>query len=104
MYNVFTVIVLIITGLLIIFLLFLLSKQSRTDALSKQNKEIHAVHSICPLCGSGLTRSEKVKSVLFPGKPDSMMEIYGCPYCFPPDNKIKRICPVCKKELKKTAL
>jgi len=53
----------------------------------------------CPLCGSTLKDNKRVKSVLFPGKPDSMMEINGCPYCFPVNPDIKRICPVCKKEV-----
>ena len=55
----------------------------------------------CPLCGSNLTDNKRVKSVLFPGKPDSMMEINGCPYCFPSNPDILRICPVCKKEVPK---
>ena len=55
----------------------------------------------CPLCGSDLTNNKRVKSVLFPGKPDSMMEIYGCPYCYPVNSDIVRICPVCKKEVPK---
>jgi len=55
----------------------------------------------CPLCGSELRDNKRVKSVLFPGKPDSMMEINGCPYCFPVNSDIKRICPVCKKEVPK---
>lgn len=71
----------------------------------------------CPLCGTVLEKSEKVRSVLYPGKPDSMMEIFGCPYCYSghfgsvaaasPDRskttrhrRLKpRSCPVCKQEL-----
>lgn len=53
----------------------------------------------CPLCGSDLSGNKRVKSVLFPGKPDSMMEINGCPYCFPVNSEIVRLCPVCKKEV-----
>jgi hypothetical protein len=53
----------------------------------------------CPLCGSTLRDNKRVKSVLFPGKPDSLMEINGCPYCYPANSDIKRICPVCKKEV-----
>ena len=55
----------------------------------------------CPLCGSDLVDNKRVKSILYPGKPDSMMEINGCPFCFPVNSKIKRICPVCKKEVPK---
>lgn len=71
----------------------------------------------CPLCGTVLEKSEKVRSVLYRGKPDSMMEIFGCPYCYsghfgsaaaasPDKSKTARhrrmkprICPVCKQEL-----
>ncbi len=105
MYNVFIPVVLILTALLIIFLLYLLHKQKKTDyGTSYQQLKSESFHSTCPLCGSGLTKSEKVKSVLFKGSPDSMMEIYGCPYCYPPNNRIKRICPVCRKELQKDSI
>jgi len=70
----------------------------------------------CPLCGTVLEKAEKVKSVLYPGKPDGMMEIYGCPYCYsgksgkaagysPSGRRLKpRVCPVCKKELPRNGL
>jgi hypothetical protein len=51
----------------------------------------------CPLCGSLLARGEVVKSVVFPGKPDRIMHVFGCPHCLPPDGELERICPVCKK-------
>jgi hypothetical protein len=49
----------------------------------------------CPLCGELLTNGEKVHSVIYPGKPDKLMEIYGCPHC--KSTSDKRRCPVCKK-------
>ncbi len=104
MYNVFIPVVLIITALLIIFLLYLLHKQKNPVYSTSYRSQNELIHSTCPLCGSGLTKSEKVKSVLFKGNPDSMMEIYGCPYCYPPNNRVKRICPVCRKELKKDSI
>jgi len=75
----------------------------------------------CPLCGTVLEKSEKVRSVLYPGKPDSMMEIFGCPYCYSGSigsgpasatsmkkrsaRRLKaRLCPVCKKELPENGL
>lgn len=58
----------------------------------------------CPLCGTVLEKREKVKSVLYPGKPDGMMEIYGCPYCYGPRAQKERICPVCKKPVPKDGL
>jgi hypothetical protein len=74
----------------------------------------------CPLCGTVLAKTEKVKSVVYPGKPDSMMEIFGCPYCYsgkigktgkigntaPNSRSVRttkrlkpRICPVCTREM-----
>jgi len=97
--------VLIMTGTIVVVLLILLfmieryghrrvrSRPGPTVTIPKTTK--------CPLCGSELKDNKRVKSVLFPGKPDSMMEINGCPYCFPVNSDIKRICPVCKKEVPK---
>lgn len=99
MYNVFTFIVPIITGIIVIILLLLLLRKSSGETSGKTSVQPQVFHTSCPLCGSGLERGERVKSVLFKGVPDSMMEIYGCPHCYPPNKNIKRICPVCKKEL-----
>lgn len=57
---------------------------------------------ICPLCDSLLLKGEKVRSVLYPalpGEKDSIMEVMGCPMCYPPNPLHKRICPVCGKEV-----
>ena len=53
----------------------------------------------CPLCGTILTEGRKVSSILYPGKPDGMMEIHGCPFCIPPAGTAARLCPVCGKEV-----
>ncbi len=54
----------------------------------------------CPICGSALKKGETVKSKVYPGRGvDSLMDVYGCPRCIPPEGREKRICPVCKKEL-----
>jgi hypothetical protein len=73
------------------------------DLASKHQVSSEVFHR-CPLCGSLLTKKEKVKSVLYPGKPDGMMEIYGCPYCYGPGSKKERTCPVCKKALPREGL
>ena len=99
MYNVFTFIVPIITGIIVIILLLLLLRKGSGETFDKTRTQQGVFHTSCPLCGSGLEKGQRVKSVLFKGTPDSMMEIYGCPHCYPPNNKIKRICPVCKTEL-----
>jgi len=60
----------------------------------------------CPLCGSALGPGERVHSIVFAtktggavGAPDKIMEIAGCPHCRPPAT-LRRVCPVCKKELR----
>jgi uncharacterized protein with PIN domain len=54
----------------------------------------------CPLCGSRLGPGERVHSTVFATKTeDKIMEISGCPHCRPPAS-LKRLCPVCKKELR----
>ncbi len=53
----------------------------------------------CPLCGSAMQRKEKVHSVLYPGGQDRMMDIHGCPHCYPPSPSVRRRCPVCSREL-----
>lgn len=95
--------VLIISGLILMLLLFYLFKtRNKQVEIPKVEKPVSNRH--CPLCGEPLVSGERVHSVLYPGKPDSMMEIYGCPYCEKPDAKNKRRCPVCKKELPSDAV
>lgn len=54
----------------------------------------------CPLCGSVLLKGERVHSVVYATKTeDKLMEISGCIHCKPPAT-LRRLCPVCKKELR----
>jgi hypothetical protein len=100
------IVVLIITGSVVVILLILLLMIERHGD-RRRGRSLPAPTTTtetgkttkCPLCGSDLTGNKRVKSVLFPGKPDSMMEINGCPYCFPVNSEIVRLCPVCKKEV-----
>jgi hypothetical protein len=113
------ILMLIATGTVVIVLLFLLlfteryGRRSRRDRSRPKDalvsRKLASDQPVptgtspkttkCPLCGSDLENNKRVKSVLFPGKPDSMMEINGCPYCFPVNSNNVRICPVCKKEV-----
>ncbi len=106
--------VLIVSGLAVLLLLIYLigsgkKSSSARKVPSPENGETETVkRRPCPLCGELLKKGETVHSVLYPGKPDSIMEIYGCPFC---DTKPKggesetktsghrntRTCPVCKK-------
>ncbi len=99
MYNTFTFLVIIFTGITVAVLLLLLLRSDKRGYGGEKGNNTSGTGSSCPICGSGLKGNERVKSVLFPGSPDRMMEIYGCPRCYPSNPEIKRICPVCGKEL-----
>lgn len=85
---------------LIALLLFIYLFSSRKQAENRRKKvpqtdEKAGKH--CPLCGELLTNGERIHSVIYPGEPDKLMEIYGCPHC--ESKPGKRKCPVCKKTM-----
>lgn len=100
-------IIVILLGVIVILLsvTFGLPKKGQKDFAVKReltNKDLlpktETRQKPCPLCGSLLSKNETVKSKLYSTKQkDSIMDIFGCPYCIPPGGKNKRICPVCKK-------
>ncbi len=60
----------------------------------------------CPVCGTMLRRGETVHSVYYRNKSrenhqlpveEIYTEIYGCPHCWPANDRSPRICPVCRK-------
>ena len=53
----------------------------------------------CPICRAMLKKGERVKSAVYTGTPDSIAHIYGCVYCYPPNQEYRRYCPVCRKEI-----
>ena len=100
--------------LLLIFLavLLLFSFRKTTRARTRQDDIDYSrimnsgPVSDCPLCGEPLQKGERVHSLLFPGgKEDSIMHIYGCPYCYAehprrnPAPLKKRNCPSCRSPL-----
>jgi len=92
-------VVLVLIGIILVVLLVLLRNQKNGE-----RPVVHATggrgYRTCPLCGEQLAPGESVKSALYPaekGASDRMMEIYGCPHCYPAGKT--RYCPVCKKEL-----
>lgn len=60
----------------------------------------------CPICEWPLQKGEKVHSKIYESKSDTIMHIFGCPYCYKNHPKSRyrsdsiRICPSCKKRLK----
>ena len=92
----------------IVWLLRVLVKSGRhrlaTGGSSHNTKSARLVNAPgrpCPLCNTALAVGERVHSVVFPGKSDKLVEIYGCPHCRPTSGTAtaRRICPVCKQEL-----
>ena len=56
----------------------------------------------CPLCDSNLYVGENIISKVYRpmNVPDQLMVIMGCPHCYPRcEPGLKRICPVCHKEV-----
>ena len=80
-------------GILIISLL----RKNPIEGEQSDKKGSGKKGSPCPICGSILIKAEKVKSIVYPGKPDKIMHIFGCPFCYPTGEK--RFCPVCSKEI-----
>jgi len=102
------IIVLILSILIAMFLLyFLLSSKKHKEHGSEEKPGPEAEKrrgKPCPLCGELLSAGERVHSVIYPGKPDKLMEIFGCPHCEtePQARKAgpnKRKCPVCKQTM-----
>jgi hypothetical protein len=74
-------------------------KQNKKSIKPKKHEPLPNGKS-CPLCSAELLQGQTVKSVLYPkspGSPDRLMEIHGCPYCYPAPGSKKRLCPVCKQ-------
>ena len=56
----------------------------------------------CPLCSTPLAKGEDMTSRIFRpmNTPDQRMIVLGCPHCYPHiQRNVKRICPVCAKEV-----
>lgn len=96
-------IVLILMIIVILVLLGVYFRLSRGDDESRTEVLVQAPKpgklTPCPLCRTLLKPGERVHSVVYPGKGDRLVEIYGCPYCYPPNSSYPRYCPSCKREI-----
>jgi hypothetical protein len=54
----------------------------------------------CILCGSLLEKRENIKSKKYETDRDTMVHIFGCPYCYGDAALRQRTCPVCKKQMR----
>lgn len=56
----------------------------------------------CPMCNTPLAKNEDMFSRIYRpmNTPDQRMTVHGCPHCYPrPEPSVKRICPVCGKQV-----
>ena len=89
-------------ALVVGLLIFTLQKAKDNEA-KKRGKETRGRRAPsertrpCPLCGTALKKGEKVRTVVYPAKGDTLAEVYGCPYCYGENATAVRICPFCKK-------
>ena len=69
----------------------------------KKNAKKKIVQNVkCPLCSSDLFVGENLISKVYRpmNVPDQLMTVWGCPHCYPKcEPGLKRICPVCHKEV-----
>ncbi|TVR59358.1 MAG: hypothetical protein EA426_07455 [Spirochaetaceae bacterium] len=90
------------------FLLFTLIRIKKSDYYALANnmadrtRRSLEVLKPCPLCGELLRKGETVHTHVFnkgaKTKPDdTLVHMFGCKYCRPPNAKKARICPVCRK-------
>ena len=100
--------IILLMAVVVVWLLRILvktGKQRSQSSVSGRNRGASRVVNRpgkpCPLCNTPLEAGERVHSVVFPGKTDKLVEIYGCPHCRPTSGSATsvRICPVCKHAL-----
>lgn len=111
MFGTLTFILMAAAAILIILLLNFYIKwkaygeSEHRQKLARQKQQEAATKGLlinCPLCNSPLLPGEDLISRVYRpmNVPDQLCTISGCPHCFPnPEPGIKRICPVCHKEV-----
>lgn len=85
----------------IVALIFWYIKYSQKQS-SKSTKQKMVQPVKCPLCDSSLYVGENLISKVYRpmNVPDQLMTVWGCPHCYPKKEPgLKRICPVCHKEV-----
>lgn len=89
-----------ISLLIFAYNLFTFSDRKKKQAPKPLIKGIPGSPGVCPLCRTVLSKTEQIKSALFPGQGERICHIFGCPHCHPFDeDDIERICPVCNKKV-----
>lgn len=78
---------------------FFLNEKKRVQTAKKTNSAAPRLKIPCPLCHSRLIEGEKLRSVSFDAGREKIMHIYGCPFCEKGAPGIRRVCPVCKRDI-----
>jgi hypothetical protein len=96
--------IIIAFSLLLLTLILLFDKKKDKQFIEKtETPDIQG--KPCPICGWLLLPKQRVHSVLYTSNSDSIMHIFGCPFCYkdhPVSNfnkNLTRKCPSCKKNL-----
>lgn len=96
------VMVAILLAIILTIIIISLLKKGKKETGGDEPFRNRNAYRNCPICGTPLLRGETVHSHLYPGKPDGMMYIYGCPFChakhprFKGGRDVERHCPFCK--------
>ena len=110
----------VLSAAVIVYLLHVMARFSKDDysalanRMARKSRAALSVMKPCPLCHSMLVRGERVHTVVFsggtagasgrPAQPkirESMVHMFGCPYCRPPAGDRQRFCPACGRELRR---
>ena len=113
------VLVIVLTAAIIVYLLHIMKRLKKNDysalanRMARRSRSALKVLKPCPLCRTMLSRGERVHTVVFSRQPvaadgstrppkikESMVHMFGCPYCRPPEGTQSRTCPVCKREIR----
>lgn len=84
------------------------------NRMARRSRDSFEVLKPCPICGTMLRRGETVHTHVYSKEPErtpesateaggrskeALVHMFGCPYCYPANDKHPRICPVCHREL-----
>ncbi|MFO8041843.1 MAG: hypothetical protein R6U25_01465 [Alkalispirochaeta sp.] len=74
-----------------------------SDRMAGRSRNQLKVMKPCPLCHTLLEPGETVHTVVYSGEDksaqDSVVHMFGCPYCYPANARYQRVCPVCRHEI-----
>lgn len=75
-----------------------------SNRMARRSRDNLILVKPCPICGTLLHSGERVHTHVYSGVPESrrknapeesIVHMFGCPYCYPPNRSYTRYCPVC---------